>query len=131
MAKRAKKKQGAQRGDGAWALYEMQAEICSALASPVRLQILDLVSQGEKTSTELLENLSIPKANLSQHIAVLCDAGILVRRKEGLFQYLTIGLPKIREACALVKGILVERVEQDERRAADLRRQLKTQRGVS
>ena len=133
MAKSTKMKQGkAKKNDmGSWALYEMQAEICSALASPVRLQILDLVSQGEKTSSELLERLNIPKANLSQHIAVLCDVGILIRRKEGLFQYLTIGLPKIREACALVKGILIERVEQDEKRSADLRRQLKTQRGVS
>lgn len=109
-------------------LYELQAEICSALANPVRLHILDLLSDGEKTATELLEVLEIPKANLSQHLAVLKDAGILKARKEGLFQYVSLAIPKIKEACALVRTMLVEKMAQEEKKNSELMRELRAQR---
>jgi len=109
-------------------IYDLQAEICSALASPVRLQILDLVSEGEKTASELLEILEIPKANLSQHIAVLKDAGIIQSRKDGLFQYMSLSLPKVKEACALVRSVLLEKIAMDEKRNAEMIKELKAQR---
>jgi len=109
-------------------LYEMQAEICSALANPVRIQILDLLSDKEKTATELLEILQIPKANLSQHLAVLKDAGIILSRKEGLYQYLSLAIPKIKEACSLVRTILVEKISQEEKKNSALIKELKAQR---
>ncbi len=108
-------------------IYEMQAEICAALASPVRLRILELISGGEKTSTELQVALGgIPKANLSQHLAVLKDSGILHARKEGLFQYLSLALPRIKDACTIVNSVLREKVEQDEKRHNELRKELKS-----
>lgn len=109
-------------------IYDMQAEICSALASPVRLQILDLISEGEKTATELLEVLEIPKANLSQHLAVLRDAGIIQSRKDGLFQYMSLSLPKIKEACALVRTLLIEKIALEDKRNAEMIKELRAQR---
>ncbi|OYZ18066.1 MAG: hypothetical protein B7Y39_14285 [Bdellovibrio sp. 28-41-41] len=105
-----------------------KAEICSALASPVRLQIIDLVSESEKTASEMLEVLEIPKANLSQHLAVLKDAGILQSRKEGLFQYMSLSLPKIKEACVLVRSVLLEKIAKEEKRNAEMIKELKAQR---
>lgn len=109
-------------------LYEMQADICSALASPVRLHILDLLSEGEKTASELLNDLSVPKANLSQHLAVLKDAGIIRARKEGLYQYISLSIPKIKDACSLVKGILIEKIENEEKVNLEIKKRLKGQR---
>ena len=109
-------------------IYEMQAEICGALASPIRLQILELISSGEKTSSQLLEFLDIPKTNMSQHLAVLKDAGIIQTRKEGLYQYLSLALPKIKDACAIVKGVLLEKIEQEEKKHLELRKELRSQR---
>lgn len=109
-------------------IYDLQAEICSALASPVRLQILDLLSTGEKTASELLEVLKIPKANLSQHLAVLKDAGIVHARKEGLFQYMSLSLPKIKDACALVRSVLLEKIALEEKQNSELMRELRAQR---
>jgi ArsR family transcriptional regulator len=106
-------------------LYEMQAKICHALSHPVRLYILDLVSEGEKNCTEMLEVLEIPKANLSQHLNVLKDAGIVKMRKEGQFQYVTLAIPKIKDACSLVRGILVSRVEEQEAEMNALKKHLK------
>ena len=108
-------------------LYELQAEICYALSHPVRLEILDLLSQNERTSSELLAILDIPKANLSQHLAVLKDAGIIKTRKEGQFQLAFLAIPKIKEACSLVRGILAERIEDDEKRMGELKKNLNQQ----
>lgn len=109
-------------------LYEMQAEICGALAHPVRLKILDLLDEGEMTSSQLLKRLPIPKANLSQHLTVLKDAGLVGTRKEGLYQYVSLALPKVKDACAIVRGVLTERIERQHKRHENLRRQLKGRR---
>lgn len=112
---------------GLKSMYEMQAQLCGALASPVRLHILDLLSEGEKTYTELLEELEIPKANLVQHLSVLKDAGIIQARKEGLFQYHSLAIPKIKDACGLVRALLVEKISQEEKKNIQLIKQLKLQ----
>lgn len=109
-------------------IYDLQAEICSALASPVRFQILDLVSENERTASELLKVLEIPKANLSQHLAVLKDAGIIHARKVGLFQYMSLSLPKIKDACALVRSVLLEKIALEEKQNAELIKELRAQR---
>jgi ArsR family transcriptional regulator, virulence genes transcriptional regulator len=109
-------------------IYELQAEICSVLASPVRLHILDLLSDGEKTSTDLLDILEIPKANLSQHIAVLKDSGIIQSRKDGLYQYLSLSIPKIKDACSLVRSVLIEKMAIEEKKTSELIKELKSQR---
>ena len=108
-------------------IYDLQAEICSALASPVRLQILELISEGEMTATELLEILHIPKANLSQHLAVLKEAGILHSRREGLFQYIKLSIPKIKDACALVRSVLLEKIAMEEKQNAEMIKKLRAQ----
>lgn len=117
-----------QRGLGlSKTIYDLQAEICSALASPVRLHILELLSSGEKSASQLLEVLDIPKANLSQHLAVLKDVGIIQTRKEGLFQYMSLSIPKIKDACGLVRSVLVERMAQEEKKNSELIKELKGQ----
>jgi ArsR family transcriptional regulator len=95
-------------------IYEMQAEICAALANPVRLRILDLLAEKESTATDLNIVLGLPKSNLSQHLMVLKRAGILRVRNEGLFQYLSLSLPEIKQACLLVRRVLQARAEQQE-----------------
>jgi DNA-binding transcriptional ArsR family regulator len=76
----------------------VQAEICGALAHPVRLEILVLLSEKERTSGRLIEILKIPKANLSQHLSVLREAGLIKSRWEGLFQYFSLAIPQIKNA---------------------------------
>lgn len=109
-------------------IYKLQAEICGALAHPVRLQILELLSEGEKTSTELLAELAIPKANLSQHLSVLRDAGIIHTRRKGLFQFAGLALPKIKDACAIVTKVLMEKIDKEEKSRAELRKELSARR---
>lgn len=93
-------------------LYEMQAEICYALSHPIRLHILDLLIDRELKSIELLEILNIPKANLSQHLTVLKDTGLIKSRKDGQCQYVSHALPKIKNACELVRELLIEQLNE-------------------
>jgi len=93
-------------------IYMRQADICAALASPVRLMILDLLGNGEGTATELQEQLDIPKSNLSQHLSVLKRAGILKIRSEGRCQYLSLSIPEVKQACSLVRQVLLSQMSQ-------------------
>ncbi len=107
-------------------MYEMLAEICGAMANPVRLQILDLLATNEMTNSELLLELNIPKPNLTQHLNVLKEAGLLVARKEGLYSFCSLAVPQILDACGLMCGVLGEKIITKEREGTDLKKELVT-----
>ena len=93
-------------------LYEMQAELCKTLSNPKRLEILDILKEREEISVnQLAEMLEIPKANTSQHLAVLRQAGVVNTRKDGINVYYSLRSAKISEACSLTRQILLERLE--------------------
>ena len=96
-------------------IYKRQAEICSALSNPIRLRILDILSfKDEKTNSEMLEILKIPKSNLTQHLGILIKAGIIETRKEGLYHYTKLAFPQIKDACQMIRRILLEQIQQSE-----------------
>ena len=93
-------------------LFELQAELCKTLANPKRLEILEILKEHPEISVnDMAELLEIPKANTSQHLAVLRQAGVVATRKDGINVYYSLRSTKISEACALTRQILVERLE--------------------
>ena len=94
-------------------IYELQAELCKTLAHPKRLEILDALRlHGELTVNALAEILEIPKANTSQHLAVLRQAGVVNTRRDGINVNYSLRSPRISDACALTRQILHERLEE-------------------
>ncbi|MCX7794126.1 MAG: metalloregulator ArsR/SmtB family transcription factor [Thermodesulfovibrionales bacterium] len=93
-------------------LYELQAEICKVLASPKRIEILNVLKDGEKTVSELVEILGVPKANVSQHLAIMRHKGVLKTRRKGVNIYYSISHSKIIEACTLMKEVLNEQLKE-------------------
>lgn len=93
-------------------VFERQAQICKAFASPLRLQIIDLVSQGECAAADIQEALNISKANLSQHMAILKHAGVLTTRRQGKQTYCSLAIPEVKQACQLIKKVLYAQVEE-------------------
>jgi ArsR family transcriptional regulator len=89
-------------------IFDMQAEICKILSSPKRIEIISALKEGEKTVSELVEILGTPKANVSQHLAVMRLKGILKSRRDGVNIYYSIANPKVVQACALMKEVLTE-----------------------
>ncbi len=91
--------------------FERQAQICKAFANPLRLRIIDLVSRGECSASELQDELSVSKANLSQHIAVLKSVGVIATRREGKQLYYSLAIPEVKQACQLVRKVLYAQLE--------------------
>jgi len=107
-------------------IYELQSEICLALANPKRLQILNLLKNGEMSAGQMVKAMKIPKANLSQHLSVLKQKGILSSRREGTNIYYSITNPKITDACSIMRNVLMETLESQEKLARQVRINQKT-----
>lgn len=105
-----------------YTIFQLQADICQTLANPKRLQILNLLKAGELSVGEMVETLSVPKANLSQHLAVMRHKRILATRREGTTIYYRIALPRIIEACGIMRDVLMESLKGQEQISRSLRR---------
>ncbi len=93
-------------------LYEMQSDVCKTLASSKRLEILNALKDGEKSVGELVEILGVPKANVSQHLAVMKNKGILKSRRDGVSIYYSVSNPKVISACKLMREVLTEHMKE-------------------
>ena len=88
-------------------LYERRARICQVLADPKRLRLIDaLRDDAEKTVGELAEVLGASYPNVSQHLNVMRDAGLVTSRKEGTSIFYRLAYPEITRACDIVCDIL-------------------------
>jgi DNA-binding transcriptional ArsR family regulator len=96
--------------DAEMELYRLQAEFCRAMAHPKRIFILNALKGGEMTVNDLADRTKIPQANLSQHLSILRQQGLLRTRRNGLNIYYSIADERIVEACSLVREAIGERL---------------------
>jgi DNA-binding transcriptional ArsR family regulator len=85
---------------------ELVAARFKVLAEPMRLRLLQTLEAGERTVGELVSETGAGQANVSKHLNLLADAGLVGRRKEGLNVYYFIADPMVFELCKLVCGSL-------------------------
>ena len=91
-------------------IFELHASICRTLSHPKRLEILNLLRHSELPVTEMAEQMGISLANVSQHLAVLRNQGVVVTHREGVNIYYQISNPKIIHACDLMREVLFEQL---------------------
>ncbi len=94
-------------------LFRLHASICKGLADPKRLLIINALRNGERSVTELCDELALPQANVSQHLAVLRDKGLVRVRKDGQFAYYSVSTSKIIEAMDLLREVMAEQTGVD------------------
>ncbi len=87
-------------------IFERQAVICKAFAHPTRIHLLDLLGKGERGVGPLQDELGITKANMSQHLAILKAAGVVVTRRDGKQVYASLAIPEVKQACQLIHKVL-------------------------
>ncbi len=80
------------------------------LGEPTRLRLLSLLEPGEKTVSELVEASGANQANVSRHLQMLTEAGLLSRRKDGLNVCYRIADPSVFDLCEHVCGSLQQRL---------------------
>ena len=81
---------------------ERAVELFHALSDETRLQIIELLSKGERCVCELTDSLDAAQSRLSFHLRVLRDAGIVRDRKEGRWVHYELNRNAFEEAGALV-----------------------------
>lgn len=92
--------------------FALIAEYFKVLSEVSRLQILSCLRQGPLNVTELTEATGLGQANLSKHLKVLTQAGILSRQAQGVSAYYAIADPSIFDICELVCDRIGHRIKQ-------------------
>lgn len=80
------------------------------LAEPLRLRMLIALSDGELSVTELAEAVEASQPNISKHLKMLQDAGLVKRRQEGNTVYCSVADESVFELCDVVCSSLRERL---------------------
>lgn len=82
--------------------YLETAKIFKAFCDGKRLQVLEMLTSGEKCACELLEHLDIGQSTLSHHMKILCDSDIVTCQRDGKWMYYSINI----ENCTKIKGLI-------------------------
>lgn len=102
-------------------LYQLKAEFFKTLGHPVRIRVLELLSEREHAVAEMLPEVGVEPASLSQQLAVLRRANLVVTRREGSHVYYRLTHPQTVELLRVARGILSGVLEGQAEILADLR----------
>ena len=93
-------------------LFVRHADICKTLSNPRRLEIINALRDSkELTASQLLELIDTSKANLSQHMAVLVQKGVVKSRREGINVFYQLADERITKACDIMREVLISNME--------------------
>lgn len=92
-------------------LYRLHAGVCKGLADPKRLLIINALRHGERSVSDLCVELHLPQANVSQHLAVLREKGLVGVRKDGQWAYYSLTSPKIIQAMDLLREVMADQLD--------------------
>jgi rhodanese-related sulfurtransferase len=100
-------------------LYGQYARIGKALASPLRLEMLELLAQSERTVESLAGELGLSMANASQHLQVLRGAGLVQTRRDGLFIHYRLADDAVIPLSTALRTVAERRLAELERLVRD------------
>ena len=100
-------------------LYEMHASMCRVFTSAKRLEILNVLRDKELSVGHIAKLIHIRQANLSQHLNILREKGIVKTRRAGATIYYSLANPKIIKAFDIIREILSERLSENNKLAKD------------
>jgi rhodanese-related sulfurtransferase/DNA-binding transcriptional ArsR family regulator len=96
-------------------LYGQLARLGKALSNPHRLEILELLAQGERTVDSLATEMELSLANTSQHLQALKQAALVESRKQGLFVHYRLADPEVFELSKVIRAVAERRLSDFER----------------
>ncbi|PZG96288.1 transcriptional regulator [Streptomyces sp. NTH33] len=102
-------------------LYQLKAEFFKTLGHPARIRVLELLSEREHAVAEMLPEVGIEPAALSQQLAVLRRAGLVVSRKQGSTVHYSLTDPHVAELLRVARTILSGVLAGQAEMLADLR----------
>jgi len=93
-------------------LFQKQAEIVKAIAHPLRIAILDFLKDGEQCVCDIAEYVGSERSNVSRHLSVMVNAGVLGHRKEGLKVIYKLRTPCILEFFSCIIASLKQQIKE-------------------
>ncbi|APA97924.1 putative HTH-type transcriptional regulator [Nocardia seriolae] len=87
-------------------LYQMKADFFKTLGHPVRIRVLELLSQRDHAVSEMLVEIGVEAANLSQQLSILRRAGLVTARRAGLSVTYELTSPQVAELLVVARAIL-------------------------
>jgi rhodanese-related sulfurtransferase/predicted transcriptional regulator len=100
-------------------LYGQFARIGKALGSSHRLELLELLAQGERTVDALASESALSMANASQHLQALREAGLVESRKQGLYVHYRLADPAVFELSRVLRTVAEKRLAELDRLVRD------------
>ena len=100
-------------------LYAQFARVGKALGSPHRLELLELLGQGERTVDSLAGELGVSIANVSQHLQALRQAALVESRKQGQFVHYRLADPAVSDLCRALRTVSEHRLAELDRLVRD------------
>lgn len=84
---------------------DMAARSLKAMSHPLRLKILCTLGEGEVSVQDIVENVGTSQSNISQHLAILRDKGILSSRKDANRVYYRVGDPRTLRLISMMRDL--------------------------
>jgi len=103
-------------------VYSLLAKMIQAMANPHRLEIIDLLGQGEKTVEQVAKETHMAVANASQHLQVLKSANLVEIRREGNFIHYRLANKEIYKSWQTMRELGLERIAEMEKLINDFRK---------
>lgn len=100
-------------------LYGQFARVGKALANPSRIEILELLAQGERTVESLASEIGLSLANASQHLQGLREAGLVESRKKGLYVHYRLADASVFELTSALRHVAERRLAELDRLVRD------------
>jgi len=94
-------------------IYELHADVCKALASPIRLKIINTIRTNKVGVNELLKAIKTNKVILSQHMSLLAEKGVVEVERVGKNVFYKLTDPQIIKACDIMRKVLIKNMEKN------------------
>jgi len=95
-------------------IFEKQAQIAKAIAHPLRIAVLDFLKAGPQCVCDIAHHLGSERSNVSRHLSIMTNAGVLESRKEGLKVIYTLKTPCILDFFSCVTGVLKQQAKDNQ-----------------
>jgi ArsR family transcriptional regulator len=93
------------------AIYRLHAQFCKTLSDANRLLMIAELAKGEVSVNELAQRLQLRQANVSKHLGLMRERGLVVARREGATVYYALSDPRIIGAIKLLKEVQADQIE--------------------
>jgi len=101
------------------AVFEQFSRVAAAFASPKRIEIIDVLSQGERNVESLARETSLTVANTSRHLGILKTTGLVASRKAGLQVFYRVADAKVIEGYHALRSLAENRIAEIDRLVRD------------